>query len=149
VVVEALPVAADDVDAQQVVVRSEARAPDQRFVGALDPVVCADPRGRDAIDGGGDEIDVVALQGRVVIARDEDALASEGVVGRELRTQLGIGDLALEVGAGGGGKLPAPGVVGQEQRGSLRQAVSQRQPAESGPDDGDLEPLRHALATPR
>ena len=81
---------------------------------ALRSIDGADRVGRDAIDALGDQLDVVALHRGIEVARDEDALAAEGVGGGEPGSQRGVGDLALEVAAGDLGEVVRGRIAGDE-----------------------------------
>ena len=77
----------------------KARAEDQ----AVNLAACAvggdDGVGFHTRDAGGDDVDVLARERRVVVVRDQDALAADGVVGRDLLAQHRVGNAALDVAA--------------------------------------------------
>ncbi len=61
-------------------------------------VVGADAGGRDGADGGGDEVNVVLVEGLQVRVRHRRALAAEAVVGDQRLAGLGIVDLGSHPG---------------------------------------------------
>ncbi len=88
---------------------------DDRVHFALDAVAGDDPGGGHALDSVGDQVDVVAVQRRVVGVGDEDPLAADPVVGGDLLAQPRVGDAAADVEPGH--LLGRPGQLGLEGEG--------------------------------
>ncbi|MBX3155142.1 MAG: hypothetical protein KF773_04010 [Deltaproteobacteria bacterium] len=74
---------------------------------------------RDARDAVGDDLDVVACEGRVEVVREEDALAADRVVGCELGAQRGVADLVRELAARDPGVEPRQVRDRQRERAEL------------------------------
>ena len=77
--------------------RVEAGGNDQAVDRALGAVGGHDAGRRDLADPVGDQVDVVAVERRVVVVGDQHPLAAETVVGRHLRTQRRVADAAGDV----------------------------------------------------
>ncbi len=94
---ERAAVGVPDVVADRQVAHVESGPEDDRVHLALDPVG-ADDRSRAHLgEAAADDVDVRLRDRRIPVVRDQHPLASDRVVGHELRAQLRIGDLPLEV----------------------------------------------------
>ena len=113
-------------------------------VGPLDPVAADDGVAGDALHGAGDELDVVAQQGGVPVAREEHALAADLVVGRGLGEQLRV--VAELLAALAVGDLPErrehPGMAGEPVRPDLEEG---EQAEAAGGDAGGEAPEQAPL----
>ena len=124
----------------------EAGPIDEDGGGPLETARRNDAAWRDPRDLFGDERYVVARERRVVVVRDEDALAADGVVRHELCTQLGVAHRAAHVPQRTApGHLHRPRQSRETERAGFVRDVLQRaaQPLQAGKDrEGAAQPTR-------
>ena len=107
----------------------EAGGQHDRVGGPLDAVAVEDRVRPDLGDAGGDEFGVGCGDGGEVVVADQDALAADRVVRRQRRAELGVADLAVQVGPGQlADRLEEAAALGQADDQELAEQV------ERGPD---------------